>query len=81
MRAGGFTVKPLPDFLLRSLRNDPLVQSLTNSATAEEEMGLDTDKLTPTVISTIKDYQVEGVRFVLRRGGRALIADEMGKPY
>ena len=35
-------------------------------------------KLPKTLLDTLLPFQLEGVRFGLRRGGRCLIADEMG---
>ena len=36
-------------------------------------------RLPPVLMDALKPYQVEGIRFVIRRGGRGLIGDEMGE--
>jgi hypothetical protein len=35
-------------------------------------------RLSPALLDRLLPYQLEGIRFVVKRGGRALIADEMG---
>jgi len=73
-------VKPLPEFLLRQLQGNSLIQSLLDPST-EHASAFDAERLSPTLISLMKDYQMEGVRFIIRRGGRGLIGDDMGEHH
>ena len=61
----------LPLFVVRGLRN--FLISMENSG--DEEISID---IRPTFLDQLKNFQREGVRFVIRRKGRALIGDEMG---
>ena len=55
-----------------------MIQQLLDPS-AEKALSLDVDRLSPTWLSMMKEYQFEGVRFIVRRGGRGLIGDEMGR--
>lgn len=68
-----FHLKELPKFLQVGLSNFltnvnklPLVQ--------EDELEISSE-----LLETLLPFQLEGVKFVVARGGRALIGDEMGK--
>ena len=45
---------------------------------SEEEVERQMGSMPPVLRKALLPFQVEGVRFGLRRGGRCLIADEMG---
>lgn len=76
-----FTTPPfdaiyLPDlvkFLAKGLTN---FQKKFNKLSAGPDPPLN---LTPLIRSKILPFQLESVKFVVRRGGRALLGDEMGK--
>jgi SNF2 family DNA or RNA helicase len=60
-------VVEIPRFLLNGIRK------FLSSEVAPQEISL-----LPGMMDTILPFQLEAVEFVVRRGGRALIADEMG---
>ncbi len=68
-----FQLKELPKFLQVGLSN---FLSYINKIPAMQEEDL---KIAPDLMETLLPFQVEGVKFVISRGGRALIGDEMGK--
>uniref|UniRef100_A0A803KU31 SWI/SNF-related matrix-associated actin-dependent regulator of chromatin subfamily A-like protein 1 n=1 Tax=Chenopodium quinoa TaxID=63459 RepID=A0A803KU31_CHEQI len=57
---------------------DPLVRRAITAATAAPDLQDQYDKIPSYIETKLLPFQREGVRFVLQRGGRALIADEMG---
>jgi hypothetical protein len=63
-----FDVIELPRFLLHGL--PVYLKHLPRTVTEPD--------LLPKMASTILPFQLDGLRFVIRRGGRALIGDEMG---
>ena len=56
---------------------EPLLRNALQTATPAEVDRLYT-RLPPTLRATLRDFQVEAVRFGLGRGGQTLLADEMG---
>ena len=61
----------LPLFIVRGLRN--FLKSIEQAV--DEEIAIN---IRPSFLDQLKNFQKEGVRFVIRRNGRALIGDEMG---
>uniref|UniRef100_A0A803M5D1 SWI/SNF-related matrix-associated actin-dependent regulator of chromatin subfamily A-like protein 1 n=1 Tax=Chenopodium quinoa TaxID=63459 RepID=A0A803M5D1_CHEQI len=57
---------------------DPLVRRAITAATAAPDLQDRYDNIPSYIETKLLPFQREGVRFVLQRGGRALIADEMG---
>jgi hypothetical protein len=65
----------LPRFLSKGLGS---YQKKVNKLNAGPELVLN---LTPKVNATLLPFQLEAVRFVARRGGRALLGDDMGTAH
>ena len=61
----------LPLFIVRGLRNF----LLSMEKTVDEEISIN---VRPSFLDQLKNFQKDGVKFVIRRNGRALIGDEMG---
>jgi hypothetical protein len=63
----------LPRFLSKGLGS---YQKKVNKLNAGPELTL---HLTPKVNATLLPFQMDAVKFVARRGGRALLGDDMGE--
>jgi hypothetical protein len=69
-------VKPLPPFLLAGLRAQRTQEIVRELSSGPE---LDLSRFPATVRGALKPYQLDGIRFIVQRKGRGLIADEMGR--
>lgn len=67
------TVAPLPKLILDVFRKAGPEENAT-----EEEEEIDLSRLEPTLLSSLMEFQKEGVRFGIKHDGRVLIADDMG---
>jgi hypothetical protein len=66
-------VPELPKFLATGLAS---YQKKVNKLNKEGEQELN---LSPRIVSTLLPFQLEAVKYVVKRGGRALLGDDMGK--
>jgi hypothetical protein len=89
IRNVGHDVVELPKFLLQGLKKyldriNPITKRLyedhrkLNPSQTDDtyEVSLDVGK---ELMETLLPFQVEGIKFIVERGGRGLIGDEMGK--
>lgn len=72
LRAENLEVDSLPSFLVRGLK-----AYLNRINTLPDSSGVELN-ITSNLMNQLMPFQIEGIRFVIARGGRAMIADEMG---
>ena len=71
-------MNPVPPFVtagLASPRIASLLQRLKPGGQPEPQLE---GRVPDSLLATLKPYQVEGILFAIRRGGRAFLGDEMG---
>lgn len=69
----GNNLEEIPKFVVQGL-NTHFRKVKTRNSTEEPVLDIE-----PTLAETLRPFQLEGVKFVVRMGGRAYIGDEMGK--
>ena len=69
--SGKFEVSELPKFLSVGLKK--YLNNLPSETINDDQYNLQ-----PKMLDTLLPFQVDGIRFVIHHGGRAMIADEMG---
>lgn len=71
----GYAPEELPRFLTEGLKKFLLrIASIPKAPASVHDLNI-----APGLKNKMRPFQLEGVRFIISRGGRGLIADEMGK--
>ncbi len=70
-RFNEYAVVELPRFLVNGLKK--YIHALPKTIEAHPVLHLEAP-----LLAVLRPFQLEGIRFVVRHGGRALIGDEMG---
>lgn len=66
-------VTELPSFLVKGI---PRYLNTLSNRTGVEDQALNIE---PCLMEKLLPFQLEGIRFVIKQGGRAMIGDEMGE--
>lgn len=76
MEIPSFDIEELPSFLVHGLLN--FVNRIRNLKNIYSEDLDIVPNITTSLLTTLMPFQLDGLKFVIQRGGRALIGDEMG---
>lgn len=74
VKEAGFQPEELPRFLTEGIKKYLNKIRISLDGDQDEE-----PNLTPSLRHLLLPFQIEGVKFIIRHGGRGLIGDEMGK--